>query len=132
MTALIICSACQFGFRQCPVCSGGARLVACPDCDGGGLYYDPDAEKVRECQSCQGEGELEPDSCMSCDGGQVPCDLCCGSGLIHQDACRICGDHEVVTCRECRGTGQVICELDALADCDECEGAGLLACPMHH
>lgn len=132
MTSLIICPACQHGYRRCTVCMGGTTPVVCGECDGSGLYYDPDGEKLRECLNCEGEGEVDPENCQHCDCGQIVCDLCWGSGYLDDDACTTCGDREQVECGVCRGAGQVLTERDVLGLCNECDGQGIVPCPVNH
>lgn len=132
MTQRMTCPACLDGYRRCTICYGGTRSVICHDCEGSGLYYDPDAEKVRECLSCEGEGSADSDSCRYCVSGQVLCEVCSGSGHIGEDACQICGDGQVTICPPCQGTGDIMSEADVLEDCGECGGTGLVSCPMHH
>ncbi|SHF10578.1 hypothetical protein SAMN02745148_01788 [Modicisalibacter ilicicola DSM 19980] len=76
------CSYCNGeGEVRCPVCKGGVVEIECPDCDGDGWIVDPEAEKLRECNRCEGEGTLTPDECSNCDGmGLVDCDDCNGTG----------------------------------------------------
>ncbi len=103
-------------------------MVTCPDCGGDGCWYDPDAEKLRECNSCEGEGAVDADACGHCGGqGSVLCMPCHGTGSLSESDCQTCGGPEEVTCRLCHGSGEGGDEDDSL--CGRCDGSGLESCP---
>lgn len=86
MSNLITCPYCEDGYSSCPTCQGGRALVVCGECGGDGYWYDSDAEKLRECNRCEGEGDVDSDSCECCGGqGSVLCDPCHGTGLLSED-----------------------------------------------
>lgn len=129
MNKLVICPHCVDGQVHCPVCRGGSREIACPDCRGLGLYYDSDGEKARSCPRCEGEGYVDPSECVHCFDGVIDCEICHGSGELVEDECQTCGGSERLRCFECKGTGEVENEEDVLDCCPECDGEGLVICP---
>jgi len=67
----------------------------------------------RECQACDGGGEI---NCDYCDGsGYVECDDCGGSGEFADEPCGNCDGEGKVNCDECRN-GNVTCH--------NCDGHG--------
>jgi hypothetical protein len=76
---------------------------------------------VKECESCDGGGELD---CEYCDRGEIQCDTCEGTGEIMCPECdgdgREMGDGEWEDCEACNGSGNISCE--------ECSGEGVLQC----
>ena len=78
-------------------------------------------EYVKECESCDGGGELD---CEYCDRGEIQCDTCEGTGEIMCPECdgdgREMGDGEWEDCEACNGSGNISCE--------ECSGEGVLQC----
>ena len=105
-------------------------MVTCPDCGGDGCWYDPDAEKLRECNRCEGEGAVDSDACCHCGGqGSVPCTPCHGTGSLYEDDCQTCGGSEEITCRQCHGSGEVD-DDDGHSLCGRCDGSGQESCPI--
>lgn len=78
-------------------------------------------EYVKECESCDGGGELD---CEYCDRGEIQCDTCEGTGETMCPECdgdgREMGDGEWEDCESCNGSGNISCE--------ECSGEGVLQC----
>jgi hypothetical protein len=78
-------------------------------------------EYVKECESCDGGGELD---CEYCDRGEITCDTCDGTGEVTCEECdgdgRQMGDGEWEDCEACDGTGN--------GKCEECDGNGSLNC----
>lgn len=129
MSTLIACPHCNDGYTSCPNCQGGRAEVPCPDCGGDGCWYDSDAEKLRECNRCEGEGVVDADACDYCGGqGTVICEPCQGTGLLSEDDCLTCGGSEEVSCRQCHGSGVADGE-EGHSHCDQCHGSGRESCP---
>ena len=73
--------------KTCPHCKGtkkiecasclGSGKEKCRECNGRGWIIDPDAEKRRDCDSCNGEGDMGK------------CDICRGS-CVEEDECGFC------------------------------------------
>lgn len=78
-------------------------------------------EYVKECESCDGGGELD---CEYCDRGEIQCDVCDGTGEVNCPECdgdgRQMGDGEWEDCEACDGSGNMSCE--------DCSGDGYLQC----
>ncbi|WP_237489748.1 hypothetical protein [Pseudomonas syringae] len=128
-TSQIECPHCVIGFANCPICHGGRDDVRCSDCLGSGCSHDPYAEKMRDCNRCDGEGVVGPDCCGYCNGqGTVSCDPCGGTGYLSEDDCQLCGGTERVRCRRCLGTG----EASKDPYCYNCVGSGRESCPACH
>jgi len=81
------CSACDGTGEekvQCDECQGsGEGDDTCPECQGSGN----DEEYGGDCENCDGEGEVSPDSCDECDGdgevdGDCTADGCNGKGYV--------------------------------------------------
>ena len=72
------CLACNnLGYTSCNNCKGGTGIKCC-HCEGLGLVYDSDYDKTRECQVCDGEGDLTPCECPFCFDGKENCSVCDG------------------------------------------------------
>ena len=78
-------------------------------------------EYVKECESCDGGGEV---NCDYCDRGEIQCDECEGTGEVNCPECdgdgRQMGDGEWEDCEACNGSGNISCE--------DCSGEGVLQC----
>jgi hypothetical protein len=78
-------------------------------------------EYVKECESCDGGGELD---CEYCDRGEIQCGECEGTGEVNCPECdgdgRQMGDGEWEDCEACNGSGNMSCE--------DCSGDGYLQC----
>lgn len=78
-------------------------------------------EYVKECESCDGAGDVD---CEMCDKGEIQCEKCDGNGEINCPECdgeaRQMVDGEWEVCDECDGRGEI--------SCDECGGDGYLQC----
>lgn len=128
MVKLIVCPHCEDGYTTCLVCQGGRGMLTCPECDGDGSWYDPDAEKLRECNRCEGEGIVDAQDCGHCGGqGSVLCVPCHGTGRLSEDDCITCGGSEEIICRRCSGSGEG--RDDNEGACARCEGSGKRSCP---
>jgi len=74
----------------------------------------PDPPATRDCEVCQGKGQL-PQKCGDCYGtGRYPCPKCAGTG--------------VYTCATCRGNGRFVDSFSAVQICAQCRGAGKSRC----
>jgi len=64
-------------------CKGGLMEVPCPECDGDGWFIEPGPDKTSSCTNCQGDGDIDPESCSVCNGKKViTCPYCNGTGEI--------------------------------------------------
>jgi hypothetical protein len=82
-------------------------------------------EYVKECESCDGGGELD---CEYCDRGEIQCGECEGTGEVNCSECdgdgRQMGDGEWEDCEACDGSGNMSCEDcggDGYLQCDNCD-----------
>lgn len=82
-------------------------------------------EYVKECESCDGAGEVD---CEYCDRGEIECTPCSGTGEVDCSECdgdgRQMGDGEWEDCEACDGSGNMSCEDcggDGALQCDNCD-----------
>ena len=85
------------------------------------VFTTEGTEYVKECESCDGAGELD---CEYCDRGEITCERCDGTGEVTCEECdgdgRQMGDGEWEDCESCDGTGN--------EKCPDCGGEGYLSC----
>jgi hypothetical protein len=85
------------------------------------VFTTEGTEYVKECESCDGAGELD---CEYCDRGEITCKRCDGTGEVTCEECdgdgRQMGDGEWEDCESCDGTGN--------EKCPDCGGEGYLSC----
>ena len=84
-------------------------------------------EYVKECESCDGAGDVD---CEMCDRGEIPCEECNGDGEVICPECDGDGRHETEVygefeeCEECHGKGEISCpecDRDGYLRCDSCD-----------
>jgi hypothetical protein len=110
----------KIGFAVLFYNTGNHHQKECDNCDGDGEI---------ECYSCDGSGSVE---CNNCDGtGEESCPECGGTGDVEEDGemvkCPECNGDEVIVCSECGGDTEVTCNScqgDRRETCQYCEGEG--------
>jgi len=74
----------------------------------------PDPPATRDCEVCQGKGQLSQ-KCGDCYGtGRYQCPKCAGTGIT--------------TCATCRGAGTIVDSFAAVQICAQCRGAKKARC----
>ena len=102
--------------------SGGRDTAECETCNGDGEIECSNCERsgevINECDECDGTGEVR---CEDCVQGKIECGECSGTGSIEDDEGN---DKE---CEECAGIGDIECDNNCYKGwitCDNCDGSG--------
>lgn len=133
----IVVSACNYSTNQIaaekhPFSNTREQYLACIHTHNKGIDIMANAQQERECNTCQGSGQV---NCSQCKGkGYIVCSVCTGNGWIKCSTCNGTGRYyimgEYITCPQCDGLKAKRCYRCNGYGRRDCCRSGKKACPV--